>query len=110
MKTHTDVQIIRQGGKPAFAVIPYEQYIRMLEDDKSTYVPNEVITLQFVDGLSMIAAWRTYKKMSQQALADKMGVSQPAVAQMEKSDTKPRRTTLEKAAMALGITLEHLTD
>lgn len=113
MKTHTDVQIIKQNGMPAFAVLPYEYYLEITgqrDEDEKVYIPNEVIMLQFINGLSLIAAWRTHKGLSQQELAEKMGVTQPAVAQMEKEGAKPRKATLEKAAKALGINVEHLTD
>ncbi|MFB2907478.1 type II toxin-antitoxin system prevent-host-death family antitoxin [Aeromonas jandaei] len=112
MRTHTDVQIINQAGKPAFAVIPYEHYLELTASsgDADIYIPNEVIGLQIEQGLSLLAAWRTHKGLSQQELADRIGVSQSAVAQMEKPMSKPRKTTLQKVATALGLSLEHLTE
>ncbi|EIM1710193.1 helix-turn-helix transcriptional regulator [Aeromonas dhakensis] len=110
MKTHTDVQIIKQAGKPAFAVIPYDRYLELTNSGEQVYVPNEVVGLQIEQGLSPIAAWRTYKGLSQQELADRIGVKQPTMANMEKPGTKPQLKTLKKVAAALGITVEHLTD
>lgn len=112
MKTHTDVQIINQAGKPAFAVIPYEQYLELTnrQREEEVYIPNEVVGLQIEQGLSLLAAWRTYKGLSQGQLSDRLGVSQSAVAQMEKPGSKPREKTLQKVADALGITVAHLTE
>ncbi|TNI16309.1 helix-turn-helix domain-containing protein [Aeromonas dhakensis] len=112
MKTHTGVQIINQAGKPAFAVIPYEHYLELTasHDEGDVYIPDEVVGLQVEHGLSLLAAWRTYKKLSQQELASRIGISQSAVAQMEKPMSKPRIATLRKVANALGITLSHLVD
>ena len=44
MKTPTDVQIISQGGKPAFAVVPYEQYLALIghDDDAEVYIPTKL--------------------------------------------------------------------
>lgn len=112
MKQINDVQIIRQDGEPAFAVIPYARYLELTrgKPDSESYTPNEVIGLQVEQGLSLIAAWRVYKGLSQQELASLINVSQPAVAQMEKPGAKPRIKTLEKVADALGVTVEQLTE
>ena len=99
MKAHTAVQIIKQDDKPMFAVIPYEQYLTLIQSaDEDVYLPNEVVGLQIEKGLSLIAAWRHYKSLSQLQLADLMGISQPAIAQIEKEGCTPQLATLEKAA------------
>lgn len=111
MKAHTDVQIIKQAGRPAFAVIPYDRYLELTSShDEEVFTPHEVVVLKFEQGMSPIAAWRVYKGLSQQELADRIGVKQPTVANMEKPGTKPQLKTLKKVASALGITVEHLTD
>lgn len=43
-------------------------------------------------------------------LADKMGITQAAYSQMEKSNTNIRRATLEKIAAAIGVRVEQLID
>jgi DNA-binding XRE family transcriptional regulator len=112
MKTPTDVQIISQGGKPAFAVLPYEQYLALIghDDDAEVYIPHEIVGLCIEKGMSLIAAWRTYKGMTQGELANRMGVSQPAVAQIEKDQARLKQRTLDKAARALEVRPEQLTE
>ena len=109
MKTLTDVQIINHGGKPAFAVVPYDQWLAITGKKDEVYFPHDVVGYQ-LQGLSLIAAWRKYKKLSQEQLADRIGVSQSAVAQMEKIDSKPKLQTLERVAQALGIQIAQLND
>ena len=51
MGTLTEVQIIKKDGKPAFAVIPYEEYLRLLpeevDDSKiEAAIKNGVFTLK----------------------------------------------------------------
>ena len=41
----TNVQIIKKDGKPAFAVIPYEDYLSLLPKDDNATVPHEVVGL-----------------------------------------------------------------
>lgn len=95
-----------------FAVLPYDQYLKLTEQgtESEIYIPHEVIGLCIEKGLSLLAAWRTYKGLSQSELAERMGITQPGIAQMERAGAKLQRRTLEKAASALGVHSEQLTE
>ena len=54
----TDVQIIKKDGKPAFAVIPYEEYLNLLPTHEDTAVPHEVVGLIIKKGMNLVKAWR----------------------------------------------------
>ncbi|MCP4341773.1 MAG: helix-turn-helix transcriptional regulator [Desulfobulbaceae bacterium] len=111
MSVHTDIQIIKQGGKPVFAVVPYDKWIAIAGDeDEKTYIPHEVVGYQLKKGLSLIAAWRKHLKITQQELAAKTGMSQPAIAQIEKPDSKTQRKTLKKIALAMNLEVEQITN
>jgi len=102
----TEVQIINDAtGKPAFVVIPYAQYIAQHNAD-SDLIPHEVVS-RIVDGASPVRAWREYLELTQEDVARRLGISQPAYAQQE-AGTKPRKTTREKIAHAFGITADQL--
>lgn len=110
MNAHTNPQIITDdAGNPAFAVIPYAEYLELVDaaDSDELTVPHEVVSAS-IDGDSMIKAWREYKGLTQQELADRLQISQPALAKLEKPDANPRRSTLKKVAEALGIAVEQL--
>ena len=111
MKEHTDVQIIKQGGRPIFAIVPYDDWLELTHSEpEEIYIPHEVVGLQLKQGLSLIAAWRKYRKLTQVALSKKLGISQPALAQIEKEGSKTKRHTLEKLAAALDVDVEQLMD
>ncbi len=112
MKAPIDVQIIKQAGRPVFAVLPYDQYLKLTEQNTESqiYIPHEVIGLCIEKGLSLLAAWRTYKGLSQSELAERMGITQPGIAQMARPGANLQRRTLEKAATALGVHPEQLTE
>jgi len=55
----------------------------------------------------MLQAWREYLMLTQTDMAERMGISQSGYAQIEAAK-RPRKATLQKAADALGITLEQL--
>ena len=112
MKAPIDVQIIKQEGRPMFAVLPYDQYLKLTghNTEYDVYIPHAVIGLCIEKGLSLLAAWRTYKGFSQSELAGRMGITQPGIAQMERTGAKLQRRTLEKAALALGVNTEQLAE
>lgn len=109
MNTHTNIQIIEHNGKPAFAVIPYDDYLKLLPAEKVT-IPHEVVGLVIKRGMNLVKAWRIYLGMKQSEVAEKAQISQAALSQMERSENKLRTATLKKLAHALGISEEQLRD
>jgi DNA-binding XRE family transcriptional regulator len=109
MNAHTEIQIIKQNGKPAFAVVPYDKWLELTGEEEGVYIPHEVVGYQLKQGLSLIAAWRRHLKITQEELANKTGMSQPAIAQIEKGASKTKRKTLEKIALAMGLDVEQIT-
>ncbi len=114
MTEHTDPQIIMQNGKPAFAVIPWNEYQELakyrVKDESDVWFPQEVVEANAVRGESLIKAWREYFGLTQKALAERAGMKQPALARLESSDLTPRTSTLKKLATALEISVEQLID
>jgi transcriptional regulator with XRE-family HTH domain len=70
-------------------------------------VPNAVVGLMVKEGLTAVGAWRRYLDLSQQEVAERIGITQPAYAQHEQA-AKPRKATREKIAVAFGIAPELL--
>ncbi len=108
MKEHTDYQTIDYDGKPAFVLVPWEEFERvrpLLEGDRAraTGIPQAVVEAHVLHDVPMIRAWREHIGITQGELAVRMGVTQAAVAKLEKPDAKPRGATLTKVAEALGI-------
>jgi len=113
MKTHIDYQTIDYQGNPAFVLVPWDEFKRirpLLDGDKirSIGIPQAVVEAHLLRAIPMIRAWRDHIGITQRELAARIGVSQAAVAKLEKPTAKPRRATLEKIAEALGISIEIL--
>ncbi len=114
MSGHTEPQVILQDGKPAFAVIPWDKYQELIQNQRETeesdvWFPNEVVKAN-VRGDSLIKAWREYFKLTQQELAEKAGMKQSALARLENGNSRPRKATLKKIAKAMGLEVEQLID
>ena len=107
MNIHTDVQIIHaKDGTPAFVVVPYAEWVAR-QDRENLLIPNEVVNLVFDNNWSPLRAWREHLGLTQSDIAERMGVSQSAYAQMENTE-KPRMNTLRKVAAALGVHADQL--
>ncbi len=120
-----NVQIINKDGRPEWAVIPYEEYIRLREEaemlqDVADYdaakealeqeeelIPSEV-TFAILDGENPIRVWRNFRTLTQQELADRAGISKPYLSQIETGKRTGTADVLAAIANALGVTLDEM--
>lgn len=121
-----NVQVIKQGNKPEWAVIPYETYLQLVEkaemlQDVQDYdsakaalergddelVPSEVV-YAILDGENAIKVWREYRGLSQQETAEKAGISVPYLSQLETNKRKGSLDVLTAIAKALHVSLENI--
>lgn len=125
------VQLIKDDeGIPQYVVIPYNEYFRMclklselddetdddLEDIEVEHdslddvkLPGEVCRIMTWQDVSLQAAWRILRGLSQQEVADKLGISQSVVSQLEAVDSRPQKRTREKLAAIYGCTQEQIS-
>jgi len=108
MNAPTNVQILTDAkGEPAFAVIPYSEYLGMAGQRAPT-IPNAVVNKIINKDMTPIRAWREHLGLTQTEVARRLGVSQSAYAQQEAKEPV-RKSTRERIARALGIVPEQLT-
>ena len=120
------VQIIKQGDKPEWAVVPYDAYIKLVEkaemaQDVQDYdsakaalehgddelVPSEVI-YAILDGGNPIKIWREYRGLSQHEMAENIGISVPYLSQLETNKRKGSLEVLSAIAKVLRVSLDHI--
>jgi DNA-binding XRE family transcriptional regulator len=99
--------ILGNDGKPAFVVIPFADFIELSGEVTPGMIPNAVVGRRVMGEVSMLQVWREYLMLTQTEMAARMGITQAGYAQIEAAK-RPRKATLQKAAEALGITLEQL--
>ncbi len=113
MKEHIKAQIIKQNGKPVFAVIPWDEYQKLVSNKKpeqdNIYFPHEVIKYNAI-GDTLIKAWRKYFGLTQNRLAELAGMKQSALARIESGKHRPKNTTLKKLAKAMDIDTAQLIE
>jgi predicted transcriptional regulator len=88
-------------------LIPYAEYARQQRTARA-WVPNDVAEWVLVKRQSAVRAWREHFNLTQAGLAERMKVSQSALARFESPGARLRRATTEKIAHALGVTPEQL--
>ncbi|ELY6407040.1 helix-turn-helix transcriptional regulator [Cronobacter sakazakii] len=120
-----NAQVIHDNeGKPEYVVIPYELYLSLLtqlednetlmplpfemSDENDVTVPHEVVGISVGQNVSLQAAWRIWRGLSQQDVAEKLGISQSAVSQLESPDSRPQKRTREKLAALYDCQPEQL--
>ncbi|MBK7216455.1 MAG: helix-turn-helix transcriptional regulator [Candidatus Promineofilum sp.] len=119
------VQLILKEGQPEYAVLPYDVYLRLVEDaemlaDVRDYdeameriaageelVPAEVV-YALLDGGNPIRIWREHRGMSQSELATRAGISASYLSQLESGKRDGTMDVLQGIAVALGVVLDDL--
>ena len=120
------VQILEHQGRPVFALMPIEEYERLLtalEDahdaaaiegfyrrlvagEEDTF-PVEVVD-RLLAGENPVRVLRAYRGLTLQEVADACGVSNPHISQIEKGKRSMSVELLKKVANALRVDAERL--
>lgn len=115
------VQIINREGKPEWAVLPYEEYLALIEqaelaEDIHDYdiaktalangteelIPSKV-AFALVKGENPLRVWREYRKLTQQQLAEQVLISVPYLSQLETGKRTASVEVLTKLVAALKL-------
>jgi DNA-binding XRE family transcriptional regulator len=121
-----EIQIIERDGKPEWAVLPYEEYLQLLDQSElledirdfdvinaaidrreEELIPAEVV-YAILDGENPIKVWREYRKLTQQQLADIAGISKPYLSQIETGKRAGTTEILSAIAKALDVSLDEV--
>ena len=120
------VQVIKQGGKPEWAVVPYQKYLELLEkaemlqdvqdydsakmaleEGKEELLPESFIN-ELLEGANPVKVWREYRVLTQKKLADAAGISVPYLSQLETGKRKGSLEVYSAIATALSVTLDDI--
>jgi len=121
-----NVQIIEKNGKPEWAIIPYKEFqkiidsledaediadikenLKAISEKKEPTIPGEV-TFDIIEGTHPVRAWRNFKKIKMNDLAQRVGISSAYLSQIENEKRNPTIDTLKALAKALGVDIDML--
>jgi len=90
-------QIIYENERPAFVVLPYEEYMQLAADDE------ELIPFDVADYITNpLKAVRIDAGMTQTELADLLKVSQAYIAKIEAPSYKPTDKLMKRVSVAIS--------
>ncbi|UCH09282.1 MAG: helix-turn-helix transcriptional regulator [Fidelibacterota bacterium] len=113
-------QVLTSRGKPRFAVVDYQTFMKMLQQLESQRKDHTATKrtrrrkepsaseLTHLMRTNPIKGWRLFRNMTQSELADMTGLKQTHVSLMEANKIKPRENTLKKLAEALNCDIDDL--
>ncbi|MGF1643768.1 MAG: helix-turn-helix domain-containing protein [Thiotrichales bacterium] len=121
-----NAQIIERNGKPEYAVVPIDDYRVLVEkaemlDDVTAFdsartdlaagedelIPSSVAEA-ILAGENPVRVWRMHRGLSQTQLAERIGISQAYLAQIENGQRDGTLTVYRALAGALGVDLDDL--
>lgn len=122
-----NIQVIKRNGNPEWAIIPYKDYLRLVEEAEmlnavldydvaieavkqgEELVPSEVV-YAILDGESPIRVWREYRGYTQQQLSEAAGISKPYLSQIETGKRTGTTEVLSGIAKALDLTIDDIVE
>jgi DNA-binding XRE family transcriptional regulator len=119
-------QIIEANGKPQYAVVPYEHYLRLVEakedaEDIQAWeefhrklatgeeerIPAAVVN-RLLEGESPILVWREHRGLTQEQLGKAVGLGQNTISAIERGERHGSVPKLRAIAKALGVQVDDL--
>ncbi len=114
MNAPTKYQTIVHNGRPAFVLVPVEDFerIRPLLERRAVCdaIPQEVVEANVLRDVPLVRAWREHLGLTQQQVAEGSGMKQSALARLERAEGTPRRATLKRLAEAMGLSVAQLEE
>lgn len=120
------IQIIERDGKPEWAILPYDDYLQLIEQaelledirdfdsinaaierGEEELIPAEVVNA-ILDDKNPVKVWREYRGLTQQQLADSAEISKPYLSQIETGKRTGTTNVLSAIAKALDVSLEQI--
>ncbi len=120
MGVKQDVQFILANGQPQWAILPYQLYTKLREQEQLitqliSEKPKQMrqalpVSLQgrLQHGESPIRIWREFKELSQAELAMQASISIPYLSQLEHQIRSGSKKVLKRIAAALSVEIDAL--
>jgi DNA-binding XRE family transcriptional regulator len=113
------VKILESKGKPAFAVLPYDEYVALRDavtlarfakryaSGKEETVPAEVVD-RLLAGESPLRVWREFRGMTAAQVAAAAQITPAHVSKIESGKGEPSVALLKRLARVLRVDMEVL--
>ena len=119
-------QIIEREGKPEYAVLPYNEYLKLLElvedvrdaadareasrqliSSEDEAIPSNVAA-RLIAGVHPLKVWREYRGLTREALGNSASVGKSYISQIETGSKTGSAKVLKALAEALQVDMDDL--
>lgn len=122
------VQVIEKNGVPEYAVIPYKEYQRLVEqaeeaqdltdaqvavraiEEGEETIPDEVVERLLSGEEHPIKVWREYRGLTQETLGERAGVGKSYISQLEARSKSGSTRVIKALAGVLGVDMDDLLE
>ncbi len=120
-------QIIEREGKPEYAVLPYNEYLNLLElaegvqdaadareamrelaSGEDEAIPSEIVDRLTAGEEHPLKIWREYRKLTQEALGNAAGIGKSYICQIEAGSKSGSAKVLKALAETLQVDIDDL--
>ena len=98
---------LREAAEMAQDVLAYDEAKRRLAAGEDEFVPSEMVD-RILAGENLVRVWREHRGLTVAALAEKAGITQPYLSQIETGKREGTLQTMKKIAEALKLGLDDL--
>lgn len=102
-----EYQALVAAAEDAADVAAVQAFRRKLAAGEEEFVPGDVAA-RLLDGESPIRVWREHRGFTSAALAERAGIGQGYLSQIETGKREGTIETLKKLAEALGVSLDDI--
>ena len=102
-----DYEILMSAAEDAADVAAVQTFRLKLEAGEEELIP-AVIVDRILNGENRIRVWRDHRGLTCTALAEKAGIAQPFLSQIETGKREGTVETLRRIAAALNVTIDDL--
>ncbi len=115
-------KIVEERRGKRYVLVPEKTYDRMIEElddledlraydrakaDSQQAVPMEIAD-RLIAGESLLRVWREHRKLTQQQLAQRAGITKPYLSQLESAQREASIGVIKKLAQALNVEVDDL--
>jgi DNA-binding XRE family transcriptional regulator len=102
-----EYEALVEAAEDAADIAAFEDFKKRLAAGEEELIPSEMV-MRMVAGESPVRVWREHRGLTMAALAERAGIAQPYLSQIETGKRDGTAQTMKKLALALDVTVDDL--
>lgn len=102
-----EYQALVEAAEDAADIAAFQDFKKRLAAGEEELIPTEMV-MRLVAGESPVRVWREHRGLTMAALAERAGIAQPYLSQIETGKRDGTAQTMKKLAHALDVTVDDI--